>query len=72
MWSGDMNEVILKQVFEFIKGEIEQGNPPSIREISRGCNLGYERALDAVSILEARGKIEREEGLHRSIKIVAG
>jgi hypothetical protein len=67
-----MNEVVLKQVYEFIKYEIEWGNYPSMREISRGCNLGYEKVLDAVSILEARGKIEREEGVHRSIRIAAG
>jgi hypothetical protein len=67
-----MSETTLKQVYEFIKCEIEWGNSPSMREISRGCNISSEKVLDAVSILEARGKIEREEGVHRSIRIAAG
>lgn len=66
-----MNETVLKQVYEFIKCEIEWGNSPTMREISRGCNISSEKVLDAVTILEARGKIERIEGMHRSIRIVS-
>ena len=66
-----MKEVILKQVYEFIKCEIECGNFPSMREISRGCDLSSEKVLEAVSILEARGKIERIDGVNRSIRLVS-
>jgi SOS-response transcriptional repressor LexA len=66
-----MNEVVLKQVYDFVKDEIGKGISPSMREIGEACNISFEKASEAVSILEVRGKIEREEGVHRSIRIVA-
>lgn len=66
-----MQPAILEQVYRFIEGYIrDEGMSPSMREIAKGCHLNLDKTLDAVSILEARGKIERIEGQQRSIKIL--
>lgn len=65
-----MQAEILAQVYQFIVGYIRgEGVSPTQREIAYGCKLSSERTLDALSILEARGKIERSEGEYRNIRI---
>jgi SOS-response transcriptional repressor LexA len=67
---GLMQTEILAQVYQFIVGYIrEEGMSPTQGEIAKGCNLSSEKTLDALSILEARGKIERSEGEYRNIRI---
>lgn len=66
-----MQPAILERVYGFIEQYIrEEGLPPTQREIANRCKLSSEKTLDALSILEARGKIERIEGQQRSIKIL--
>lgn len=67
-----MKEAILEQVYAFLEDYIRRvGGSPSYREISIGCRMTLDRTMDTLSILEARGKIERIEGVHRSIRIVS-
>lgn len=67
-----MTEMILRKVYAFIQNYIERNHfSPSFKEISEGCVLHMWKVLDAVSILESRGKVEREKGVQRSIRIVS-
>jgi len=67
-----MKEAIFEQVYAFLEDYIRRvGCSPIYREIAIGCHMTLDRTMDALSILEARGKIEREEGVHRSIRIVS-
>lgn len=65
-----MQEAILEQVYAFIEDYIHKVDlSPTVREVAIGCKMSVERTLDALSFLEARRKIERVEGTHRSIRI---
>jgi len=67
-----MTEAILRKVFKFIQSYIAQRHDsPTLREIGEACNLQMGKVLDAVTILEIRGKIEREKGVRRSIRLLA-
>jgi hypothetical protein len=67
-----MTEAMLRRVYKFIEKYLEQQpDGPTLREISEGCNLQMGRVLDALELLEIRGKIEREKGVRRSIRIQA-
>ena len=62
----------LQNLYEFISQYIEgNGFAPSLREISAGCYLGRSTVLRYLTILEARGRILRQDGKARSIRIVA-
>ncbi len=65
-----MTEKVLAKVYQFIKQYTEYvGVSPTLREIADGCHLSLGSVLAAVTLLEARGWIEREEGEHRSIRL---
>jgi SOS-response transcriptional repressor LexA len=65
-----MQEATLEQVYAFCEDYIrDRGASPSVREISTRCGITFQRTLDVLSILEARGKIERIEGTKRNIRI---
>jgi SOS-response transcriptional repressor LexA len=65
-----MQQSTLEQVYAFCEDYIrDRGTSPSVREISTRCGLTFQQSLDALSMLEARGKIERIEGTKRNIRI---
>jgi len=60
-------------VYLFIKDYIEQHTyPPSLREIGEGCFLSLPGVVRHLDRLEGEGKIEREPGRARSIKLTNG
>lgn len=66
-----MTEQLLDKVYEFVEHYIEEfGVSPTLREIADGCHISMGSVLDTLSVLEARGDIERVEGVHRPIRIV--
>ena len=65
-----MSEKLLATVYEFIKQYTDYvGVAPTLREIAEGCHISLGSVLDALSLLESRGWIEREEGEGSLIKI---
>ncbi len=65
-----MREAILEQVYAFIEDYIRQvGFSPTVREIAIRCGLSLQKTTDALSMLEARGKITRVKGTQRNIRI---
>ena len=65
-----MTEKVLAKVYQFIKDYTELvGVSPTLREIADGCHLSLGSVLAAVTLLEARGWIVRDEREHRSLKI---
>jgi SOS-response transcriptional repressor LexA len=66
-----MSEAKIEAVYEFIKAyTAETGQPPSQRQIIKGCRMSKDTVLTALSFLEARGKIARVGGVHRAIKLL--
>ncbi len=59
-----------QRVYRFIKQFIEQrGFPPSQREIAEGCYMARSSVQRHLDVLEARGLIEREMGIARSLSL---
>lgn len=66
-----MSEVKIEAVYEFIKAyTAETGRSPSQRQIMKGCGMSKDTVLDALSFLEARGKIAWAGKVHRAIKLL--
>ncbi len=60
-----------EQIYSFIRDFIHRhGYSPSQREIARGCYLSVGTVFQHLILLEARGKIHREEGRARSITLL--
>jgi repressor LexA len=58
-------------VYAFIRAYLEQeGYPPSLRDIARGCGLGLTTANYHLSRLVKLGLIRRASGRARSIRLV--
>ncbi len=59
-----------QRVYEFIKHFIkERGFPPSQREIAEGCFMARSSVQRHLDVLEAKGLIEREIGIARSLSL---
>ncbi len=59
-----------KRVYEFIKKRVEDGIPPSIREICAALNIhSTSTAARYVNNLAAEGVIEKMDGCNRAIKL---
>lgn len=62
-----------RKVFEFIKSELEEGYPPTVREI---CEyMGYKSTSSAFRVinnLEQKGLIQKSKGQNRAIKLAGG
>lgn len=61
------------EVYRFIKAYLKarHGLSPSIREIAAGCHMHPSTAARYVDVLAAEGKIEREPGKVRTIRLAA-
>ncbi len=60
-----------KKVYDYIVDCTDRGRVPSVREICAEMGLkSTSTAHHYLKVLEARGMIEREEGLNRCIKVV--
>lgn len=58
-------------VYDYIRTFIQDnGYPPSLREISAGCFIGRSTAVRYLDKLEAQGRISRDEGRARSIRLL--
>jgi hypothetical protein len=65
-----MTEKLLAKVYQFIKLYTEEvGDSPTLREIADGCHLTLGSALSAVTVLEARGWLVRDEEARWSIRL---
>lgn len=61
---------LLEQVYQFIVAYIdEHGNNPTLREIAAGCYIGRSTTYRFLDKLEAQGRIIREPGQARSIRL---
>jgi SOS-response transcriptional repressor LexA len=59
-----------QRVYRFIHGFIdERGFPPSQREIAEGCYMARSSVQRHLDVLEAKGLIEREIGMARSLSL---
>jgi len=66
-----MNEQTTNTVYNFIQSYIQlHGYPPSLREIAVGCYLGTSSVLRHFDKLEAWGRISREPGRARGMKLM--
>lgn len=61
---------LLEQVYEFIVAYIqEHATNPSLREIADACYIGRSTTYRFLDKLEAQGRIVREPGQARSIRL---
>ncbi|MBQ7981538.1 MAG: transcriptional repressor LexA [Oscillospiraceae bacterium] len=59
-----------KRVFEYVKGRIEEGYAPSIREICSALNIrSTSTAARYVNTLVAEGYLDKVDGCNRAIKL---
>lgn len=66
-----MSEPTTNTIYKFIQSYVEQhGYPPSLREIAVGCYLGTSSVLRHLDKLEAWGRISREPGRARALKLL--
>ena len=67
-----MNIEITEAVYAFIKQYIQQyGYAPSLREIASGCYLGTSSVLRHLDRLEAWGRLARDPGRARSMRLMS-
>lgn len=59
-----------RQVFDFIRGCVDAGEPPTMREIAESLSITLSRAHASVKQLEHRGLITTTPRCPRSIAIV--
>lgn len=65
-------EASLECIYRFVDAFIEEhGYSPSLREIGAACHLGRTTVSRYLDKLEGQGKIAREIGRARSIRILA-
>ena len=62
---------MLETVYAFVKTYIQQhGYSPSVREIADGCYIHFSTAIRCLDKLEARGRLARDPGKARSIRLL--
>ncbi|MCU0499225.1 MAG: hypothetical protein MUF87_17870 [Anaerolineae bacterium] len=60
----------VESVYAFLKRFIdEHGYAPNLREIARGCYMSTSTVTRSLDCLEAQGRISREIGRARSIRL---
>lgn len=68
-----MDTEILEAIYIFIRDYIHQhGYAPSIREVAGACYMTPGNVHRYLDRLEARGRITRQAGVARSIRLVDG
>lgn len=61
----------LDEIYGFIRDYIAQHQrPPTLREIAKGCYTNTSTVLRCLDILEARGRLSREPGIARSLRLL--
>ncbi len=61
---------LLEQVYDFVSSYIrEHSNSPSLREIADACYIGRSTTYRFLDKLEAQGRIMRELGQARNIRL---
>ena len=61
---------LLEQVYDFVSSYIcEHASSPSLREIADACYLGTSTTYRFLDKLEAQGRIFREPGKSRNIRL---
>ncbi len=66
------NDPSLKAAYAFIKSYRQEhgGISPSVREIGSACHLSASTVMNVLEALEAWGKIYREPGIARGIRVL--
>ncbi len=60
----------INQVYDFVRAYIQtRGYSPSLREIAAGCHMGRSTVTRYLDRLEVQGRIVREIGTARSIRL---
>ena len=58
------------EVLQIIRSHVaENGYPPTVREIASALGVGHSTAQRAILDLIAEGKIERQDGAARGLKV---
>ena len=72
MTQDDSPPNTLEAVYSFICTYLvdHNGYSPSLREIAKGCFISVSNVLRYVDKLEGQGRIAREPGMARSIRLV--
>ncbi len=66
-----LDEPDTRQVRDYIRAFMaERGWPPSVKEICDGCFMSHGTVLRHLSLLEARGYLEREVGKIRAMRLI--
>ncbi len=66
-----MTQSVTDVVYDFIKDYIqEHAYPPTLREIARGCYISTSGVTRHLDRLEQKGKIYREPGRARGIRLL--
>lgn len=66
-----MDPGVVENVYKFISDFIGQnGFSPSIREIAKGCYISTTYVLRCLDLLESQGRLTREPGKARSIRLL--
>ncbi len=66
-WSDELAQ----EVYDFICQYIEDhGYAPSIRDISKGCNMSRTNVIRYLDKLEAQSRIKRAFGVSRGISVL--
>ena len=67
-----MPDDTIERVYRFISDYLQQhrGLSPSQREIAEGCFINVAYVSRYLDVLEARGRLERERGRARSIRLI--
>lgn len=65
-------ETLIQEIFDFVVAYKDRynGNSPSLVEISKGCYTSRTNVVRYLDILEARGYIQRNPYIPRSIRIL--
>lgn len=65
-----MSDGMIEKVYTFVQTYIaEYGYSPSIREIAEGCYINKTYAVRYLDILEAQGRLTRQQGKARSVRL---
>lgn len=68
---ANWNDLLAQEVYAFIAQYIaEHGYAPSIRDISKGCNISRSNVIRYLDRLEAYGHIKRDPGVSRGISLI--
>lgn len=68
---ANWNDVLAQEVYDFIGQYIaDHGYAPSIRDISKGCNMSRSNVIRYLDRLEANRRIKRDPGVSRGISLL--